>query len=147
MFIPRILSIVALLTFSGARAQSSPRLRFQAGTPPYGRYCSHEQTGVPGKEVPLGTTVIPAGAAIRFHTHAGDEFGYVLKGPLMLVRPGEPNWILPTAAAFFNPRGVVHGLATGSDDGMAVSIWVIDKGHPLFTPLGQVGESIPKEVP
>jgi hypothetical protein len=66
---------------------------------------------------------------------------------LTLVRPSDPNRILPTGAAFFNPRRVVHNPATDSHDGMAVSLWIIDKGRPLFTPLGQVGELILKEVP
>jgi hypothetical protein len=82
MFIPRILSVAAppyifgsaspvLIPASGPKAAPSALWAILQG---------HEQTGVPGKEVLLGTTVIPAGAAIGSHTHAGDEFGSVLKG-------------------------------------------------------------------
>jgi quercetin dioxygenase-like cupin family protein len=93
----------------------------------------HDQTGVPGKEILLGTAFLPAGTSIGFHTHPGDEFGYVLKGPLVLKIKGEPDRILKTGDSFFNARGVVHSLATvpGGDGGTAVSTWIIDKGQPL----------------
>jgi quercetin dioxygenase-like cupin family protein len=84
----------------------------------------------------LGTAVLPAGTVIAFHTHPGDEFGYVLKGPLILKTKGQPDRILKTGDSFFNPRGAVHSLATvpGAEGGTAVSTWIVDKGEPLATP-------------
>jgi quercetin dioxygenase-like cupin family protein len=97
----------------------------------------HDQTGVAGKEIVLGTALLPAGSVIGFHTHPGDEVGYVLKGPLVLKKQGEPDRILKTGDTFFNARGVVHSLATqpGSEGGKAVSTWIVDKGQPLSTPV------------
>jgi quercetin dioxygenase-like cupin family protein len=97
----------------------------------------HDQTGVPGKEALLGTAVLPGGTAIPFHTHPGDEFGYVLKGPLVLKIKGQPDRILKTGDTFFNARGVVHSLATapGGEGGTALSTWIVDKGEPLATPV------------
>jgi quercetin dioxygenase-like cupin family protein len=97
----------------------------------------HDQTGVSGKEILLGTALLPAGTAIGFHTHPGDEFGYVLKGPLVLKTKGQPDRILNTGDTFFNARGLVHSLATvpGSEGGMALSTWIIDKGEPLASPV------------
>ena len=96
----------------------------------------HEQTAVAGKEIVLGTALLPAGSAIGFHTHPGDEVGYVLKGPLVLKKKGKPDRILKTGDTFFNARGEVHSLATqpGSEGGMAVSTWIVDQGQPLSTP-------------
>ncbi len=96
----------------------------------------HDQSSVAGKEIVLGTALLPAGSAIGFHTHPGDEVGYVLKGPLVLKKKGEPDRILKTGDTFFNARGEVHSLATqpGSDGGAAVSTWIIDKGQALATP-------------
>ena len=96
----------------------------------------HEQTAVAGKEIVLGTALLPAGSAIGFHTHPGDEVGYVLKGPLVLKKKGQPDRILNTGDTFFNARGEVHSLATqpGTDGGTAVSTWIIDKDQPLSTP-------------
>jgi quercetin dioxygenase-like cupin family protein len=96
----------------------------------------HDQTGVPGKEALLGTAVLPGGTAIPFHTHPGDEFGYVLKGPLVLKTKGQPDRILKTGDTFFNARGVVHSLAAlGGEGGTALSTWIVDKGEPLATPV------------
>jgi quercetin dioxygenase-like cupin family protein len=96
----------------------------------------HDQTAVAGKEIVLGTALLPAGSAIGFHTHPGDEAGYVLKGPLVLKKKGQPDRILKTGDTFFNARGEVHSLATqpGTEGGMAVSTWIVDKDQPLATP-------------
>jgi quercetin dioxygenase-like cupin family protein len=95
----------------------------------------HDQAAVAGKEIILGTALLPAGSAVGFHTHPGDEVGYVLKGPLVLKKKGEPDRMLKTGDSFFNARGEVHSLATlpGSEGGTAVSTWIIDKGQPLAT--------------
>ena len=75
--------------------------------------------------------------SIGFHTHPGDEFGYVLKGPLVLKTKGQPDRMLKTDDVFFNARGLVHSLSTasGGDDGTALSTWIVDKGEPLATPV------------
>jgi len=97
----------------------------------------HDQTAVAGKVIVLGTALLPAGSAIGFHTHPGDEVGYVLKGPLVLKKKDQPDRILKTGDTFFNARGEVHSLATqpGTEGGTAVSTWIVDKDQPLATPV------------
>src|ERR1700679_1716601 len=96
----------------------------------------HDQSGVPGKEIVIGSAMLPAGAVIGFHTHPGAEAGYVLKSNLILKTRGQPDRLLKAGDSFFNPRGAVHSLAAapGGDGGTAVSAWIIDKGQPLATP-------------
>jgi quercetin dioxygenase-like cupin family protein len=127
------LGIVAILSISLNAFADTPAV---APTPVRTILERHDQTGVAGKEIVLGTALLPAGSAIGFHTHPGDEVGYVLKGPLVLKKKGEPDRVLKTGDTFFNARGEVHSLATvpGSEGGMAVSTWIIDKGQPLATP-------------
>src|SRR5258707_11996121 len=62
----------------------------------------HDQSGVPGKEIVIGSAMLPAGPAIGYHTHPGDEAGYVLKGTLILKTRGQPAPGPKTAARFFN---------------------------------------------
>ena len=96
----------------------------------------HDQSGVPGKEIVIGTATLPPGSAIGYHTHPGDEAGYVLKGNLILKTQGLPDRALKAGDSFFNPRGAVHSLvAAPGSDGMAVSSWIVDKGVPLATPV------------
>ncbi len=96
----------------------------------------HDQSGVPGKEIVIGSAMLPADTSIGYHTHPGDEAGYVLKGTLILKTRGQPDRTLKAGDSFFNPRGAVHSLvaAPGGDGGTAVSAWIVDKGQPLATP-------------
>lgn len=95
----------------------------------------HDQSGVADKEIAIGTATLPAGSVIGYHTHPGDEIGYVLKGTLLLKAQGQPDRLLKPGDTFFNPRGLVHSLAAapGGDGGMEVSTWIVDKGKPLAT--------------
>jgi quercetin dioxygenase-like cupin family protein len=97
----------------------------------------HDQSDVPGKEIVIGSAMLPADTTIGYHTHPGDEAGYVLKGTLILKVRGQPDRPLKAGDSFFNPRGAVHSLiaAPGGDGGTAVSAWIIDKGQPLATPV------------
>ncbi|HEX7815037.1 cupin domain-containing protein [Dyella sp.] len=96
----------------------------------------HDQTGVDGKEIILGTAELPAGAVIGWHSHHGDESGYVLKGNLILKTQGKPDQVLKAGDHFFNASGAVHSLmaAPGTEGGTAVSTWIVDKGKPLAEP-------------
>lgn len=97
----------------------------------------HDQSDVPGKEIVIGTATLPPGSVIGYHTHPGDEAGYVVKGNLILKTQGQPDRLLKAGDSFFNPRGAVHSLAAapGSDGGMAVSAWIVDKGVPMAMPV------------
>ncbi|MGA2397126.1 MAG: cupin domain-containing protein [Steroidobacteraceae bacterium] len=95
----------------------------------------HDQSGFPGKEIVIGTATLPKGSTIPYHTHPGDEAGYVVRGTLILKARGQPDRILNAGDSFFNPRGAVHSLAAVSSDGVAASAWIIDKGAPLATPV------------
>ena len=96
----------------------------------------HDQSGVPGKEIVIGSAMLPTGTAIGYHTHPGDEAGYVIKGTLILKTRGQPDRMLKAGDSFFNPRGAVHSLvaAPGGDGGTEVSAWIVDKGEPLASP-------------
>src|SRR3984957_7230908 len=90
----------------------------------------HDQSGVPGKEIVIGSAMLPAGAIIGYHTPPGAEAGYVLKGNLILKNRGQPDRLLKAGDSFFKPRGAVHSLvaAPGGARGTAVSAWIVDKG-------------------
>lgn len=95
----------------------------------------HDLSGVAGKEVVLGTATLPPGAVIGFHTHSGDEAGYVVKGSLIWKVRGKPDKTLKAGDSFFNPRGSVHSVVGGEAGGTAFSTWIVDKGKPLAEPV------------
>lgn len=127
-------SILAIAVLSLNANADEPKA---AGQPVRNIMERHDQSRVPGKEIVIGTATLPPGSAIGFHTHPGDEAGYVIKGNLILKTQGQPDRPLKAGDSFFNPRGAVHSLivAPGSDGGMAVSAWIVDKGEPMATPV------------
>jgi quercetin dioxygenase-like cupin family protein len=126
-------SLIAALVLSLSAAAEEPKPALQPVRTIFER---HDQSGVPGKEIVIGSAMLPAGTSIGYHTHPGDEAGYVLKGNLILKTQGQPDRLLKAGDSFFNPRGAVHSVvaAPGGDGGTAVSAWIIDKGQPLATP-------------
>jgi len=96
----------------------------------------HDQSGVPGKEVVIGTASLPAGTAIGFHDHPGDEVGYIIKGSIIWKVRGQPDKTLKAGDSFFNPRGSVHSVVSAdSGDSLVISTWIVDKGKPMATPV------------
>src|SRR5882762_7318496 len=116
---PIHLSLVAIAALSLNAAADEPK---PAAQPVRNIMERHDQSGVPGKEIVIGTATLPPGSAIGYHTHPGDEAGYVLKGNLILKTQGQPDRALKAGDSFFNPRGAVHSVvaAPGPDGGMAV---------------------------
>jgi quercetin dioxygenase-like cupin family protein len=131
---PVLLSLIAISALSLNAAAEEPKA---AAQPSRNILERHDQSGVAGKEIVIGTATLPAGTAIGYHTHPGDEAGYVLKGNLILKTQGQPDRALKAGDSFFNPRGAVHSLvvAPGTEGGMAVSSWIVDKGEPMATPV------------
>ncbi|MGA2778683.1 MAG: cupin domain-containing protein [Steroidobacteraceae bacterium] len=125
-------SLLAIVALARGAAADGP-----AAEPQRGILQRHEQSGVPDKEIVLGVASLPPGTAIGFHTHPGDEIGFVKKGSLLLKTRGQPDRLLKTGDSFFSPRGVVHSLVAppDGDGGVVVSTWVVDKALPLATPV------------
>src|SRR6201996_7589807 len=132
---PIHLSLIAVAALGLNAAADEPKAA--AAAPVRNILEKHDQSGVPGKEIVIGQAALPKGSAIGFHTHPGDEAGYVVKGNLILKTQGQPDRMLKPGDSFFNPRGAVHSLAVapGSEAGIAVSSWIVDKGQPLATPV------------
>lgn len=131
-FRPSMLLLAALTCAGLAQAQPAP-----PPTPTRTVLDRHDQFGVAGKEIILGTAELPAGSVIGWHVHHGDESGYVLNGTLILKTRGQPDRVLKAGDHFFNPQGAVHSLvaAPDGDGGVALSTWVVDKGKPLADPV------------
>lgn len=93
-----------------------------------------DQSEVAGKEVVTGTVTLQAGAQVPFHTHPGDEAGYVVRGSVTWKVRGQPDKRLHAGDGFFNPRGSAHGLIAGKSGAKVFSAWIVDKDKPLSSP-------------
>jgi len=131
-FIP--VALLAVLAVSLHAAADPPPA---APEPVRNLLARHDQSGVPGTEIVQGTAMLPGGSAFPYHTHPGDEAGYVFKGSVILKVRGQPDRTLNAGDSFFNPRGAVHTLIApaGGAGGTVVSTWIVDKGQPLATPV------------
>jgi quercetin dioxygenase-like cupin family protein len=129
-------SFVAALALSmGAIADDAPANKAQA-QPKRSVLERHDLSGVPDREVVLGTVVLPPGAVVGFHEHPGDEAGYIVKGSILWKVRGQPDKTLKAGDSFFNPRGSVHSVVSAdSGDSTVISSWIVDKGKPLSTPV------------
>jgi len=94
----------------------------------------HDQSGLEGEEIVTGTAEFPKGGVIGFHTHDGDEAGYIVKGEVIWRVKGQPDKTLKAGDHFFNPRGSAHSVVASGDGGTVFSTWIIDKGKPMATP-------------
>ena len=96
----------------------------------------HDQSEVAGKEITLGTVVLPPGASVGYHVHPGEEVGYIIKGSVTWKVRGQPDKTLKAGDSFFNPRGSVHSIVSAdSGDTTVISTWIVDKGKPMSTPV------------
>jgi quercetin dioxygenase-like cupin family protein len=95
----------------------------------------HDLSGVPGKEVLIGTATFPPGGVVGWHTHPGDEAGYIVRGGCTLKTQGQPDRPLKAGDAFFNARGAEHSVQAGPEGALVVSSWIVDKGVPMATPV------------
>src|ERR1700733_1261744 len=98
-------SLVAALALSvGAVADDAPADKAQAQAQRTVLQ-QHDQSGVPNKEIILGTVMLPPGAAVGYHVHPGDEAGYIIKGSVIWKVRGQADKTLKAGDSFFNPPG------------------------------------------
>lgn len=79
--------------------------------------------------------VAPAGTT-GWHTHPGEESTYVSDGNLVLLVAGQPARKLVAGEGFVISAGVVHNIRNeDSKPDRLVSVYVVEKGKPLVSPV------------
>src|ERR1700750_1709719 len=63
---------------------------------------------VPGREAVTALVEFQPGATVGWHTHPGEEVGYILDGVIVLEQEGKPAATLGAGKTFFIPAGTVH---------------------------------------
>ncbi|WP_369255061.1 cupin domain-containing protein [Geodermatophilus amargosae] len=94
-------------------------------------------SSIPGREIVQVLTRIPVGVASGWHTHPGEEVGYILAGTVTMAIRGRDTLTLHAGDGFLIPPGVPHDARdVGPGTGQMLSTYVVATGQPLVTLLG-----------
>lgn len=94
-------------------------------------------SSVPGREIVQVLTEIPVGVESGWHTHPGEEVGYILTGTVeMRVRDGDTRVLHAGDGFLIPPRTPHNALDLGPGTGRMLSTYVVEIGQPLATLTG-----------
>jgi quercetin dioxygenase-like cupin family protein len=89
---------------------------------------------LPGREMVQVRTEIPVGVASGWHTHPGEEVGYIIAGTVRMEIRDRPTLILNAGDGFLIPPRVPHNaLDLGPDTGLMLSTYIVEIGLPIST--------------
>jgi len=94
----------------------------------------HKGSSIPGREIVQVLTEIPCGVESGWHTHPGEEVGYIVGGTVQMSIEDRPTLQLNAGDGFLIPPRVAHNaLDLGPDTGMMLSTYIVEAGEPLTT--------------
>jgi quercetin dioxygenase-like cupin family protein len=89
-----------------------------------------------GREIVQVLTEIPVGVESGWHTHPGEEVGYILAGTVEMQVEGRPTRTLHAGDGFLIPPGTPHDARDlGPGTGRMLSTYIVEIGKPLATLL------------
>jgi quercetin dioxygenase-like cupin family protein len=96
----------------------------------------HSTSSIPGRDIVQVLTEIPAGVESGWHTHPGEEVGYILAGTVRMMIEGRPTLTLEAGDGFLIPPRVPHNaLDAGPETGRMLSTYLVETGEPIATLL------------
>ena len=118
-----------VLRESDARAAMLSRIEVQRGP-----------SSIPGREIVQVLTEIPVGVESGWHTHPGEEVGYIVAGTVEMRVADEPTLILHAGDGFLIRPGHPHNARDlGPGTGRMLSTYVVEVGAPLVTLVSHPG--------
>jgi quercetin dioxygenase-like cupin family protein len=94
----------------------------------------HRSSSIPGRDIVQVRTEIPVGIASGWHTHPGEEVGYILAGTVQMEIKDEPTLLLHAGEGFLIPPRVPHNaLDIGPETGQMLSTYLVEIGQPVAT--------------
>jgi quercetin dioxygenase-like cupin family protein len=92
----------------------------------------HEQSSIPGREIVQVLTEIPPGVESGWHTHPGEEVGFIVAGRVEMRIEGRPTLHLEAGDGFLIPPGTPHNAYdVGPDVGRMLSTYIVEIGKPI----------------
>ncbi len=97
----------------------------------------HSASSIPGREIVQVLTEIPVGVESGWHTHPGEEVGYIAAGTVEVLVEGRPPRTLHAGEGFLIPPGTPHNARDlGPGTGQMLSTYLVEVGKPLVTLVG-----------
>src|SRR3954463_14115377 len=94
-------------------------------------------SSIPGREIVQVLTEIPVGVESGWHTHPGEEVGYILAGTVEMRIRETGNLILQAGDGFLIPPRTPHNARDmGPGTGRMLSTYIVETGQPLATLTG-----------
>src|SRR3954454_24315312 len=91
-----------------------------------------ERFSVPGREIVQVRTEIPEGVSSGWHTHPGEEVGYIVAGTVRMEIHDRPALVLRAGDGFCIPPDTPHNaLDLGPGTGVMLSTYLVDSDRPL----------------
>src|SRR3954454_12957098 len=91
-------------------------------------------SSIPGREIVQVLTEIPVGVESGWHTHPGEEIGYIVAGTVEMQIRDRPTLTLHAGDPFLIPPRTPHNaLDLGPGTGRMLSTYLVETGEPLST--------------
>ena len=87
-----------------------------------------------GREIVQVLTEIPVGVESGWHTHPGEEVGYIVAGTVEMMTEGQPSRTLHAGDGFLmRPEQPHKARDVGPGTGQMLSTYLVEVGKPLVT--------------
>ena len=94
-------------------------------------------SSIPGREIVQVLTEIPVGVESGWHTHPGEEVGYIVAGTVeMKIRDADTLTLHAGDGFLIPPRTPHNARDLGPGTGRMLSTYIVEIGQPLATLTG-----------
>lgn len=94
-------------------------------------------SSIPGREIVQVLTEIPVGVESGWHTHPGEEVGYIVAGTVQMEVADGDTLLLHAGDGFLIPPRTAHNARDlGPGTGRMLSTYIVEIGQPLATLTG-----------
>ena len=101
------------------------------------REVQRASSSVPGREIVQVLTLIPVGVESGWHTHPGEEVGYIVAGTVEMRIRDADTLVLHAGDDFLIPPQTPHNARDlGPDTGRMLSTYIVEIGQPLSSLTG-----------
>ena len=98
----------------------------------------HSPSSIPGRDIVQVLTEIPVGVESGWHTHPGEEVGYIVTGTVEMAIDGRATLTLHAGDGFLIPPRTPHNARdVGPGTGQMLSTYIVEAGQPLASFTGE----------